>query len=204
MSSIEILTEIKNVFGTEWKQKLVDYLSTDLDSEERVEEQFNSFFEVYREDVIEGNSKAKKEVEKFINNDLVFSNLNKSVEETLANYRASASIRAMEKKNLAKTKKHIEEIFKKAVLRFYPEIIDEYMQYGFESYDAFTVFLNTFTSLCEFIVERNFYYNSIMNAIHDNMRVSDELCEHISSLLDENFEKLKLNLILKKLTHYNE
>ena len=204
MSSIEILTEIKNEFGAEWKQKLVDYLSDGIDSEERADEQFYSFFEAYREDVIEGNSKAKKEVEKFINNDLVFSNLNKSVEETLANYRASASIRAMEKKNLAKTKEHIDKIFEKAVLRFYPEIIHEYAQYGFESDDAFTVFLNAFTSLCEFIVERNFYYNSIINAIHDNMRVSDELCEHISSLLDENFEKLKLNLILKKITRYNE
>lgn len=204
MSSIEILAEIKNVFGAEWKQKLVDYLNDDFDSDEKEEEQFYSFFELYREDIIEGNSKAKKEVEKFINNDLVFSNLNKSVEETLKNYRASASIRAMEKKNLSKAKAHIEEIFKKAVLRFYPEIIDEYAQYGFESSDAFTVFLNAFTSLCEFIVERNFYYNSIVNAIHDNMRVSDELCEHISRLLDENFEILKRNVILKKLIRGNE
>lgn len=120
-------------------------------------------------------------------------------EASLSCYKACATLRVMEKKDLEKTKKMLEEVYQKAVLRFSPEIVDSYAEYGFETCEAFTNFLNEFKSVCEFIADRNFYYDSIINALKENMHVSRELCEFLAGLLDANMEKMQMILLLHRL-----
>lgn len=197
MNSLECLKKIKETLGEEWKKSFVDYLSDEGERDDVSGELFGKFTTLYREDIIEG--KSKKEIEKFINNDLVFANLNEVIDDMLSAYYASASIRAMEKKQLEKAKECVGKIFHKGVLRFYPEIISEYKEYEFDSAEAFSNFLNAFGALCDFIVEQNFYYDSIVKALYNNMRLSKELCEYIAELIEKNFQTMKLTLILKKI-----
>ncbi len=197
MNSIECLREIKETLGEDWKKNFIDYLDDEVEMDDVSGKLFNKFMALYREDVIEG--KSKKEIEKFLNNDLVFAHLNEAIDDMLSAYYASSSIRALEKRKLDKAKECIEKIFNKGVLRFYPEIINEYEQYEFESTETFSNFLNAFGSLCDFIIEQNFYYDSIVKALYNNMRLSKELCEYIAKLIEGNFQTMKLTLILKKL-----
>lgn len=199
MSSIELLEEIKDRAGENWRQYFVKLMNGNVEADEEMEELYDAFIESYRDDVIAGGGANAKKIERIIDNDAVFRELNQVLEASLTCYKACATIRVMEKKDLTKTKKMLEEVYQKAVLRFSPEIVDAYTAYGFETCEAFTNFLNEFKSVCEFIADRNFYYDSIINALKENMHVSRELCEFLAGLLDANMEKMQMILLLHRL-----
>lgn len=198
-NSLEILKKVIDEIGGDWKQKFIVFLNEEKELDEEDEKRFECFVEAYREDVINDDLKRKNEVKKLIDNDILSDNLQEYIQQRLVVYYAFACVRAMEAKDQENTIRVIEELFKKGIVRINPELVDCYAELGFESKESLVDLLNAFSSICDFVVYRNLYVDSISKAIYENTRISERVCAYIAELIDQNFESLKTRIILENL-----
>lgn len=200
-TSKQCLEEMIENLGSDWKEKLDYFLKNEEANYEQMEKNcILNFLNACKEDVIEGDTKKLKNIEKLVDNDLLYKNITLYIEGILKPYFAAAPLRVSEVKDGEWTKKIIEEIFLNTILRFNPDMIDRYAEYGFNSEDAFTEYISTLDVLCSFVVERNFCYETIEEVVYSHLRLSKANCKIIATLIDSNFDKLKINYIIEKLS----
>lgn len=197
---IEYLELLIENLGEEWKQKLDEYLKDN--TEEILEEDkeiLSDFLNVCREDVISNNTNDLHLIEEKMDNNLLYNNMRNFVKESLDVYYLVAPIRSLAVKDEEKAAKLIEEIFDQVILRFNPEIIDKYEDFGFADQDEFLKFLNMFDSFCAFMAEKNYYYTTIEKISYNSFRFPKTVCKQISKIIDSNFQQIKINYIIDKL-----
>lgn len=201
-SSIEYLKILIEKAGNDWKQQLNSYLedtSSDNITDKESRAYFQKFINAYKEEVIGNKTDAIKKTEKLLNNDLLYNSLNAYIDNSLALYYAGEPLRVLEIKDIEKAYKLVDLVFEQAMLRYNPQIANNYEEFYFESKDTFVSILNVFESLCTFIVSRNLYRTAITEAISVNLRLSEKLCQYISDTIDRNFEHLQIKMLVEKL-----
>lgn len=200
MTSIEQLNIVIETLGEEWKSKLDGFLKDEtivLSDEEKTE--IIKFLNSCKEEMIEENASNMQEVEALINNDLVYKNICAYIDGQLRPYYAAAALRALVVKDEDKVEKDIKEIFDRAILRYSPQIMQDYEKYGFSNDDSFIEFLNVLDSMCTVIVERNFHIEAIEVFLYANIRLPQKICKQMARIIDKNFESMKLNYIIERM-----
>jgi len=203
-SSIDALNELTSRFNDDWKQILDNYLKDEEEVPEEAGEYIENFLAACKEDTISDKQENWNKLESRINNDLLYDNLRDYIKKSLRTYYIAAPVRALDALDAEKASTVMKEMFDSAILRFDIDIIDKYEDYGFSSQEALTDFLNMLDSFCSYMVERNFCRSSIEKYAKYNMRFSSKLCKQIASIIDRNFQQLKINYIIDHLKAIKE
>lgn len=203
-SSLEYLEKIIELHGDKWREKLDIYLKQEEDDEKDDKKDDNEsyiedFLDAYKEVVIENNESEMKKVEEIINNDLLFHNIKMHVEDMLRVYYAAESLRILQVKDIKLAEKLVDSVFEQCIIRLNPAIIEQYNKFEIASEDAFRSLVSVLASLSSFSVKNNLYIDEIAKVIYRNTRLSKTMCQYISKKIDENFEELRLMLIMQKL-----
>ncbi len=203
--SIKYLNKLQEMAGETWKQELDSYLK---EEEEELSDESRDcivgFLMTYKEEVVENKTTNLQEVEKKINNDLLFKNLKDYLDNLLEPYYVFAPLRTFYVKAPKETPDLIEELFGQTILRYNFDILQEYEKYGFENMKAFGDFLNTLDGICAYVVKRNMYRGAIEDFIYNQTRLPGILCRKITDLIDANFESMKLSYIIEKLNQMED
>lgn len=203
--SIKYLNKLQEIVGEAWKQELDSYLKEEEDElSDESKECIVGFLMTYKEEVVENKTANLQEVEKKINNDLLFKNLKDYLDDLLGPYYAFAPLRIFYVKAQEETLGLIEEMFEQTILRYNFDILQEYEKYGFENMKAFGDFLNTLDGICAYVVKRNMYRGAIEDFIYNQTRLPGTLCEKITDLIDANFDSMKLSYIIERLNQMEE
>ncbi len=198
MTSIEILQNIEEALGTNWKKELDLYIKEE-DLEEDKKELFSQFFSALKEDTIEARLSNLHEVEKMINNDLLYESVTNYVDDILSAYNAIAPLRAMEIKDGGLAQKIVDCVFDENILRYNPYLYMRYEEYELLSEDVFIDITTVLSSMCTFLVSQNSHYSIMEKFIYDHTRLSKKLCRYIADKINDNFEKIQMCLIMDKL-----
>lgn len=199
-TSIECLKELIEQLGDDWKHVLDDFFKVEENElDDATSNDIIDFLNVCKEEIIEDKTSSLQKVEKLIDNDLLYKNIQSYVDDMLRPYYASAPLRTLEVKNQELAIATVEEIFNRAILRFDPNIPKKYEEFGFENDNAFVEFLNILDSICTFVVGKNFCIEAIEDFCYAQTRLPKKLCKKIAELLDANLTQLKLNFIVEKL-----
>lgn len=198
--SINYLNRLQEIVGETWKQELDSYLKEEEDElSDESRDCIVGFLMTYKEEVVENRTTNLQEVEKKINNDLLFKNLKDYLDDLLEPYYAFAPLRIFYVKAPEKTPELIEELFGQTILRYNFDVLQEYEKYGFENIKAFGDFLNALDGICAYVVKRNMYRGAIEDFIYNQTRLPKVLCGKITDLIEANFDSMKLSYIIEKL-----
>lgn len=202
-NSIEVLNKIIKKIGEDWKKCLDTYLkyeSGEIDAEEMPQYGglFVEFVNAYKEDIIDDKASVMKQMEKKINNDLLFNDLNDYIDKLLEAYNAINPLRVLEVQDYQKAKKLVDFIFDQVIIRLNPNAQEKYADFGLGNKEEFLNVGGVINSLCTFIVLQNLHKDAMPEMIRLNTRLSKDLTEYIAEKTDQNFESLKTQLILKK------
>ena len=125
--SIKYLNKLQEIVGEAWKQELDSYLKEEEDElSDESKECIVGFLMTYKEEVVENKTANLQEVEKKINNDLLFKNLKDYLDDLLGPYYAFAPLRIFYVKAQEETLGLIEEMFEQTILRYNFDILQEY------------------------------------------------------------------------------
>lgn len=200
-TSNDYLKILIEVLGEEWKQKLNDYLKDeDIELDNKSRNCIEDFLMVCMEEIKDNESSNLQKVEKKINNDLLYKNIRGYLDSLLLPFYAFAPLRTLEVKDYNRAAEVIGQIFQQTILRFNPNIFQDFDKYGFDNGDVFADFLNAQASICSFAVRKNMCYGAIEDFIYSQTRLSRKLCKYMTSLIDNNFDALKINYIIEKIT----
>lgn len=207
-SSIELLNEIIKEIGEDWKKCLDTYLKqesdeTDVEEAPSYDNLFSEFINAYKEDVIDNKSSILKQIEKTINNDLLFNRLKGYVDKLLEAYNAINPLRVLEVQDCKKAMGLIDFAFEQVVLRYNPDAKEKYAEFGLEKEGEFLVIAGVLNSLSTFIIAQNLHREATAEVIRFNTRLSKEISEYIAEIMDQNFESLKTKIILEMLYKKN-
>lgn len=201
MTSVEQLNIVITKLGEDWKEKLDKFLKEeDVNIEDEGRGEIVKFLNICKEEVIENETSTQKEVEQLVNNDLVYKNIQEYVNGQLRPYYATSVLRTIAVKDAERIKTVIKEIFDMVILRYNPQILQEYEKFGYVSEDAFIEFLNILDSMCSLIVKRNLHIDAIEKFIYMNTRLPKDTCKQMAKIIDKNFESLKMSYIIEELS----
>lgn len=204
-SGLTYLDEIIKCLDSDWKQKIDLYLKEETENiKEEEQNLIEKFLLGMKEDVIAEKTHNLKEIEKKVDNDLLFRAIQEHIDERLYPYSVAAPIRAMEARDKNKAEVNLKKIFQRAILRFDPQILDQSAEIGFNDRDALLEFLNVLDSMCVFLIERNFTCSAIEKFIYQQFRISKKNCSELAKLIDANFSELKMNRIIELLNKRNK
>lgn len=203
-SSIQLLNDIIETIGDDWKKSLDTYLKgeedeTDAEEVAQYSNLFSDFVNAYKEDVIDNATSVLQQIEKNINNDLLFNNLQNHVKKLLRAYNAINSLRVLEVQDYKKATRLVDFIFEQVIIRYDSNADESYTEFGLETEEEFRLISGVLDSLCTFIVSQNFHRKAMAEIIRFNTRLSRDISEYISDIIDQNFESLKTKIILEKI-----
>lgn len=203
-SSIQLLNDIIETIGDDWKKSLDTYLKgeedeTDVEGVAQYSNLFSDFVNAYKEDVIDNATSVLQQIEKNINNDLLFNNLQNHVKKLLRAYNAINSLRVLEVQDYKKATRLVDFIFEQVIIRYDSNADESYTEFGLETEEEFRLISGVLDSLCTFIVSQNFHRKAMAEIIRFNTRLSRDISEYISDIIDQNFESLKTKIILEKI-----
>ncbi len=197
MESLNIMIE---TLGNDWKQKLDYYLKGEEDElDDKSKGCVEDFLMAFLEGVRDNRVSDLQKIEKKIDNELLYKNMSDYVKRLLWVFYAFAPFRSQIVKDPQRARDIITSIFVQNVLRYNPNLLSDFEEYGFENEEVFTNFLNALGSLCGFVVEKNFCRSAIKNFIDAQTGLPQTLCEHVTELIDQNFAVLRQNSIIEKL-----
>lgn len=203
--SAKYLNKLQEIVGETWKQDLDNYLKEEEDElSDESRECIIDFLMTYKEEVMENKTTNLQEVERKIDNDLLFKNLRDYLEDLLEPYYAFAPLRAFYVKVPNEVPDLVEELFGQTILRFNFDILQEYEKYGFDNMKAFGDFLNVLDGMCAYIVKKNMYSGAIEDFIYIQTRLPRVLCKKITDLIEANFDSMKLSFIIEKLSQMED
>ena len=199
-TSIEALEVVIENSEGDWRQILDNFLKDDFEEfSEEIKVAIEEFFDAYKEDIISNNTHELNLIEKKIDNSLLYNNIHNYVRGQLRTYYLVAPLRSLAVQDANKASKAINDMFEQSVLRFNPQIIEKYEDYGFSNEDAMADVLNVFVSFCLFVAEENFYYTAIEDMVYKNFRLPKKICKLIAEIIDNNFQQIKINYIIERL-----
>lgn len=200
-NSIEILNTIIETIGDEWKKYLDTYLKKDeIEGTPQYTELLSEFINAYKEDVIDNKIPVLTQIEKTIDNDLLFNSLKGYTDALLEAYHAIAPLRVLEIKDYKRAVRLVDFIFEQIILRFDPNAKKKYKEFEFEKEEEMLLVIGVLNSLCTFIVCHNLHKTAMADTIRLNTRLSRDISEYIAEIIDQNFEQLKTKIILEKLS----
>ncbi|MCM1234667.1 MAG: hypothetical protein NC489_31580 [Ruminococcus flavefaciens] len=203
--SIQYLNKLQEIAGEAWKQELDSYLKEEEDElSDESKGCIIDFLMTYKEEIVDNRAADLREVEKKINNDLLYKNIKDYLDDLLEPYYAFAPLRVFYVKAPNEVFGLIEELFEQTILRYNIDILQEYEQYGFENMQAFGNFLNALDGICSYVVKRNMYSRAIEDFIYNQTRLPMALCQKITELIDVNFDSMKLSYIIEKLNQMGD
>lgn len=199
-TSIEYLKDLVDVLGKDWKSKLDSYLKDEeIELNAESKECIENFFLVCIEEIKDNKTSNLQKVEKMIDNELLYKNMKEYLDNLLRSFYAFAPLRALGVKEPDRAGEVMQQVFEQTILRFNPDIVKDYDQYGFDNVGAFAAFLNAQDGICSFLVGKNMYYGMMEDFIYTQTRLPKKLCAQMADLIEHHFEALKLNYIIEKL-----
>ena len=122
----------------------------------------------------------------------------KYINVILRTYHSFDALRKLEKDDIYKAKKCVDQIWESYILRYNPYFDNqENVLLNENEYKNVAREIDRITDLC---LEHNFHVFAISKQFEDKSGLSSELCGYISKKIDEDFEKLKLSYIIYNLT----
>lgn len=124
--------------------------------------------------------------------------VSKYIKIKLRTYESYKPLRDLAAQDIYKAKYCVDVIWSSYILRFNPRLtFDENIPLNEESFKIVAMQLDRFTDYC---VDRGYHIDAISYELKNNAGFSDVLCDYIAGKIDESFEKLKLNVILHRLS----
>ncbi len=200
-TSQSYLKKMMEQLGENWKEILDSFFKEDDEQiDDDMENCILSFLDACKEEIIADKPASLQKVEKMIDNDLLYKNIQVYLDKMLQPFYVSAPLRTHAVKDEAAAIRNIEAIFQNAILRFYPNISKQYAKYGFENQDAFINFLNVFDSMCAFTISKSFCREAIEDFIYAQTRLPKKMCKKVAELIDANFLSLQMNYIIERIS----
>lgn len=205
LSSIKsIISELNHSFPN-WDTEITRFLEDDIDSEHPIDNKIlDSFSEILNQSFkyvkLEGNTlddimsifkdyDCKEFVSQYLNARL----------KTLESYKP---LRDLEKDDIYKAKFCVDLMWSSFILRFNPYLsFDKNVPLSKADFKKVAKRLDQFTDLC---ISRGFCLLAIVEKLKEESCMSDSLCNYIAEKIDTDFEKLKLNYIIYKISNCEE
>ncbi len=199
-TSIDNLKTLIENLGEDWKTKLDVYLKNeDVELDWKGKDSVEDFLQSCMEEIKDNKVSCLQKVEKKIDNDLLYKNLKKYLDDSLWTFYAFAPLRALGAVNFQEACDIMEQVFNRAVLRFHPNITQEYEKYHFDNGKAFTEFLNAQDGLCSYMIGKTMHYEAMLSFVYMQTRLPKELCKKLVDMVDGNFNELRMNYIIERL-----
>ncbi len=198
-NSVESLKILIDTFGEGWKDRLTYYFRGQGEFQPEEKRCLIDFFNAYREDFIGNRLFNLAGVEKLIDNEVLNDKIENYVDDMLNLYYETEALRALEAKEPVKVKAAIDFIFEQVILRYNSDFEDFYDKFGFAGREEFGISARALDSLCTYVVTENFYKTTIIDVVYNNTRLSNEMCRHIGSKIEDNFVTLQRKLLVGKL-----
>lgn len=122
----------------------------------------------------------------------------KYIKLKLRTYNSYKALRELASTDIYKAKYCVDLIWSSYILRFNPHLVfDENVPLKEEEFKNVAVQLDRFTDFC---IDRGYHISAIMFELKSDANFSDPLCEYIAEKIDSDFEKLKLNYIIHRIS----
>lgn len=116
----------------------------------------------------------------------------------LRSYNNYKPLRELAEADIYKAKCCVDLIWSSYVLRFNPHLVfDDSVPLKEVDFKNLAAQLDRFTDFC---VDRSYSFPAIIEELKDDANFGDVLCEYIAGKIDADFEKLKLNYIMRRLS----
>lgn len=123
------------------------------------------------------------------------------IKRSMEIYRKFGILRKIEEENIYKAKQCIDLIWSNYILRYTPNMnFDTDTPISEDEYFVIASLLENFTDMC---IKRQLSYEGILKILYDDSDMSSVICQYFAGKIDNDFEKLKLNYIIKKMTSDN-
>lgn len=107
-------------------------------------------------------------------------------------------LRKLAEKDIYKAKYCVDLIWSSYVLRFNPHLVfDEAVPLREDEFKSVAMQIDRFTDFC---IDRSFCASAIASELREDSDFPEALCDYIAGKIDADFEKLKLNYIIHKLS----
>lgn len=130
--------------------------------------------------------------------------ISKSVNDCLVYYKALSPIRELSFLDEERAKAFLKDCFENYIIRLDYEVSE---RYGFlEVYNEGNVkrMLSAIDRLTDYYVERLLIKKEVQKDFKEETGISDTVCSYYAELYEDNFQELKLNMILNKLNNLEE
>ena len=200
-----MMTLIKDMFERisnkykEWDILIVKVLNNEEDSSEGLKalEEFTDILKQIIE-MLKNESVSMDEIQNLFENYACKEHAIKYIDAHLRTYHSFDAIRKLEKDDIYKAKRCIDQIWESYILRYNPYFDNQENRLLSDTeYRSVAREIDRLTDLC---IERNFHILAISKQFEEKSGLSGELCNYISQKIDENFEKLKLSYIIYNIT----
>lgn len=135
--------------------------------------------------------------EQQIADDKFFELFNTYTENTLIFYRNLEELRQKNVMTQEKIKLFLGDVFKNHIIRFDPEFVERYADYNLSSEEEAENAIQSINSLTEYYIRRLYVTKYIIGDFKDETGFSDDLCKYYAELLDENYQEIKFNILLR-------
>lgn len=107
-------------------------------------------------------------------------------------------LRKLAENDIYKAKYCVDLIWSSYVLRFNPHLVfDEAVPLREDEFKSVAMQIDRFTDFC---IDRSFCVSAIASELREDSDYPEALCDYIAGKIDADFEKLKLNYIIHKLS----
>lgn len=122
----------------------------------------------------------------------------KYIKLKLRNYNNYKPLRELAEADIYKAKCCVDLMWSSYVLRFNPHLVfDDSVPLKEADFKNVAVQLDRFTDFC---VDRSYSISAIIEELKEDADFGESLCEYIAEKIDKDFEKLKLNYIIHRLS----
>lgn len=155
---------------------------------------FNEFWHVMREYLKTDYSGAVS----FFENE--FSSEDKwlldDIQQSLQAFFSLTYFRKLQKQDQKKAKTIIKYLWENAIVLFDPQFANAYLEFGFDNPDTFVSTARTLDGLISYYVHRHFTLSAIKADLKDETEIDDSICDYIVSLIENDYQKLQMNVII--------
>lgn len=144
-----------------------------------------------------GNTNKIKEFKKQINDDETSDYLLNYANSSLVYYFNLSQMRELEKKDNKKVQAFLKETLEKYVIRLEPTYISLYQEYHFPDKESVRSTLHTIEFLTKYYVYHLFGKEYISRDFQQETGLSQQNCDYYANLVEQNFNQIKINLVLQ-------
>ena len=75
----------------------------------------------------------------------------------------------------------------------------KYQRYSFENQQQYEEVLSSLDSLVLYYVKKQFAFETIVHELKDDTGISESVCRYFAKLIEDNYQKIQLNLLINML-----